>query len=100
LRAYAVERRLRGGDGLIVPAGPIGRRFILLAGGVGLGFGGLLLGARFFECAAGDVAGRDQAGIALGIGRGELRLRLRGLVVGERGGDFGYFGGIELAFTP
>ena len=54
----------------------------MLAGGIGLGFGGFLRGAGFFIGAAGDVAGGHQVVVTLGIGGGDSGLRLRGFVIG------------------
>ena len=97
LRLHAVERSLRGGDHFEALAGAIGGGFILLARGVGLRFGGFLLGVRFFVSALRDIAGGDQVGVALRIGGGHFCLRLGRLVIGLRGGDFGNLGGIECA---
>ena len=74
--ACASWAREPSSDGLRVldaaPALPrrVERRFVLLARGVGLRLGGLLLGAGLFVGAARDVAGGHQVRVALGVGGG------------------------------
>ncbi len=70
LRADAFERGLGVLHGAAALARAIERGFILLAGGIGLRVGGLLLRVRLFEGAAGDVAGGHQVLVALGVGGG------------------------------
>ena len=70
LRADAFERGLGVLDGAPALARAVERGFVLLAGGIGLRLGGLLLGARLFEGGARDVAGSHQVLVALGVGGG------------------------------
>ena len=88
LRFDAFERCLRSGNGLgTLPRG-VGRGFVLLLRRIGLRFGGFLLRVRLFEGASRYVAGRHQIGVALRIRRRKLRLRLRRLIIRQRGGHF------------
>ena len=75
------------------------RGFVLLAGGIGLRLGGLLLGARAFEGGARDVAGGHQVLVALGVGGGLAGLCLRGFQGGAGGDRFRHQGGIERALA-
>ena len=97
LRAHPFERRLGRFDSAVALAGAVHGRLILLLGGVGLGVRRLLLSARFFERAAGDIAGLHQVFVAFGISRGQASLRLRRFVTGLGSGDFGDCVWIERA---
>ena len=95
LGAHAFERGLRVLHGAPALARAIERGFVLLAGGIGLRLGGLLLRARLLEGAARDVAGGDQVFVALGVGGGLPGHGLGGFEGGARGGHFRQLARIE-----
>ena len=99
LRAGGFDRGLRAFDTAPGLARAVEGRLVLLAGGIGVGLGGLLLGADLLEVAARDIAGGDEVGETVGVGGGEFGLRLGGFVRGLGGGDLGHLDGVERAIA-